>query len=334
MNGIIFDCKRFAVHDGAGLRSTLFLKGCPLRCPWCQNPEGIDPKPALWHSPQTCVRCGGCVNTCPEGALTLGERIHVDRTRCTLCGRCVDACPAAAMSVQGRSISAQEAAELLLRDRVFFGESGGVTLSGGEVLMQWQFAAQVLALCKNAGVHTAVESCLLAPPQAIEALRSGLVDIAVVTTPLTPEDGLSIHALRSVRERAVCAGFPELCGRPVAPEELLRYPIVSLGTQSTSYQLYAGFFATHGLRFFPDIEAATADQILPLVEAGLGIGFVTEDFLQNAPGLHVLELTSPLPAREICAVKRTGQPLSLAAQEMEKMLLRDEPQETSKTGGK
>ena len=96
------------------------------------------------------------MNACPEGALTLGERIHVDRTRCTLCGRCVDACPAAAMSVQGRSIGAQEAAELLLRDHVFFGECGGVTLSGGEVMLQWEFAAEVLVHCKKAGVNTAV----------------------------------------------------------------------------------------------------------------------------------------------------------------------------------
>ena len=170
MNGIIFDVKRFAVHDGKGLRTTLFLKGCPLHCPWCQNPESIRPKPALWHNVQDCVGCGTCVAVCPEKALTLTDRIHVARERCVHCGTCVDACPAAAMTVQGRSVTAQEAAELVLRDKVFFGEDGGVTLSGGETLLQWQFAAQVLAACKAEGVNTAIETCLLAPRQAMEAM--------------------------------------------------------------------------------------------------------------------------------------------------------------------
>lgn len=170
MNGIIFDVKRFAVHDGKGLRTTLFLKGCPLHCPWCQNPESISPEPSLWHNVQDCVGCGTCVAVCPEKALTLTDRIHVDRERCVTCGTCVDACPAAAMTVQGRSVTAQEAAELLLRDKVFFGENGGVTLSGGETLLQWQFAAQVLAACKAEGVNTAIETCLLAPREAMEAM--------------------------------------------------------------------------------------------------------------------------------------------------------------------
>lgn len=170
MTGTIFDVKRFAVHDGAGLRSTLFLKGCPLHCPWCQNPEGIDPRPALWHAPAICLRCGGCVAVCDAGALKLDERVHVDRSRCTLCGKCVDACPVAAMEMAGREIDAKDAAALLLRDQVFFGHSGGVTLSGGEVLAQWEFARDVLALCKDAGADTAIETALLAQRDVIEAM--------------------------------------------------------------------------------------------------------------------------------------------------------------------
>lgn len=170
MTGTIFDVKRFAVHDGGGLRSTLFLKGCPLRCPWCQNPEGLDPQPALWHSPTQCMRCGGCAAVCPAGALTLSDRVHVDHGRCTLCSGCVDVCPAAAMEFVGRTVTAQEAAGALLRDKVFFGHGGGVTLSGGEALAQWEFSREVLALCKADGADTAIETSLFAPRQAVEAL--------------------------------------------------------------------------------------------------------------------------------------------------------------------
>lgn len=170
MTGVIFDCKRFAVHDGGGLRTTLFLKGCPLRCPWCQNPEGIDSHPALWYNLAQCFHCGICAASCPNGALTAADRVHVDRSKCVQCGACVEACPGGAMSIAGRTVTAREASDLLLRDKVFFGNGGGVTLSGGETLMQWEFAVEVLALCKEAGVNTAIETCMLAPRGAFKAM--------------------------------------------------------------------------------------------------------------------------------------------------------------------
>lgn len=170
MTGTIFDLKRFAVHDGGGLRSTLFLKGCPLHCPWCQNPEGIEPRPALWYSPNDCISCGTCAAACPNQALNLEERIHVERTKCTLCGKCEDVCPGSALQRMGNTVTAKEAVDLLMRDSVFFGGDGGVTLSGGEALMQWEFASEVLGLCKEKGADTAIESCLFAPGKAIEAM--------------------------------------------------------------------------------------------------------------------------------------------------------------------
>lgn len=188
MTGIIFDQKRFAVHDGRGIRTTLFLKGCPLHCPWCQNPEGMDGTPALWYSPGDCLRCGTCAAVCRENALTLGERIHIDSSKCSLCKRCEEVCPGAALKQIGTEMTAEEAAKELLRDRVFFGESGGVTLSGGEVLAQWRFAAEVLKLCRQEGVNTAIETCLLAPKEAVEAMLpvtdQFLIDIKFLDTKL------------------------------------------------------------------------------------------------------------------------------------------------------
>ena len=161
MTGTVFEVKRFAVHDGPGIRTTLFLKGCPLHCPWCQNPEGMSVAIRLWHKPAECLRCGGCVAACPNGVLELTDRVHIDQEKCQRCGRCVQVCPVGVLSLDGWEASEEEAAALLLKDRAFFEDGGGVTLSGGEVFAQWRFSLEVLRRCKEAGMDTAIESCML-----------------------------------------------------------------------------------------------------------------------------------------------------------------------------
>ncbi len=159
-------------------------------------------------------------------------------------------------------------------------------------------------------------------PQAIDAIKNGFADIAVVTTPTLPSAMLEEITVRKFREVAVCSSaFSELWGRKVSFEELLSYPLISLGTQTKSYELYSEFFAGEGLRYQPETEAATADQIVPMVKADLGIGFVPEEFLEGIEGVSVIETENPLPEREIRVVKRCEQPLGIAAKEMEKLIL-------------
>lgn len=152
------EVKRFAVHDGPGIRTTLFLKGCPLSCVWCHNPETISGKAELGFHESRCVRCGECANVCDCHIVTTAEH-RIDRARCTACGRCVQTCLFGALEIYGKSITPEAAAELLLRDRIFYGGNGGVTLSGGEPLLQSEFCARLLALLKHEAVHCAVDSC-------------------------------------------------------------------------------------------------------------------------------------------------------------------------------
>lgn len=222
MNGVVFDIKRFAVHDGGGIRSTLFLKGCPLRCPWCQNPEGLRREIRIWHHPASCIRCGACVAACPAGALSLNGRVHVDPGRCTACGLCADCCPAAAMEPDGREMTSAEAAALLLRDKPFFGAGGGVTLSGGEALAQPEFAAEVLQECRKAGVDTAVETCLYAPRETLMQLLP-LVDHWMADLKLLDDGhhrallGVSNALILSNYEFLVSAGADLLVRTPLIP---------------------------------------------------------------------------------------------------------------------
>ena len=174
MKGNIFDIKRFAVHDGPGIHTTVFFKGCPLRCVWCHNPEGLSAKPQLAYYAHTCVGCGCCVSGCPVGAHTLdAEHIHrFDRAKCLSCGKCVSTCYNGALSLFGRTVTVEELLPELLADRDFYESSGGgITLSGGECLVQPEFSAALLRAAKEEyGLSTAVESTACAPYETVQTL--------------------------------------------------------------------------------------------------------------------------------------------------------------------
>lgn len=160
-------------------------------------------------------------------------------------------------------------------------------------------------------------------PQAVDAIKNGIADIAVVTTPTLPSAMIEEVTVRKFHEVAVCsAAFSELLGEKVGFAELLSYPMISLGTQTKSFELYSEFFAEEGLHYRPETEAATADQILPMVKADLGIGFIPREFLQGVEGVFVIETEKSLPEREIRIVKRHEQTLSIAAKELERLILK------------
>ncbi|MGM0432136.1 MAG: glycyl-radical enzyme activating protein [Spirochaetota bacterium] len=172
--GLVFDVKRFALHDGRGIRTTAFLKGCPLRCPWCQNPEGISIHRHVWYDHNSCIRCGRCAQACDNGAVTLHPDseyyVSVDQQKCRECDyACVRACPTGALYFDSKYYTVKELADLLERDQVFYKESnGGITLSGGDPLFQTEFALEVFTECKRRGLHTAVETELATSRSKLE----------------------------------------------------------------------------------------------------------------------------------------------------------------------
>jgi pyruvate formate lyase activating enzyme len=220
--GLIFNVMRFSIHDGPGIRTTVFLKGCPLRCPWCHNPEGQAREPEVTYVQERCIRCGECVSRCPNGALHLNGHVQRDEKLCQRCGECADACSSDARQVVGRWMSVSEVLDDVLKDVVFFDESGGgLTISGGEPFMQAAFLESLLEACRSRKIRTVVDTCGHADPQV---MRRSVKSVDLFLYDLKVMDGEKHQTLTGVKNDLILKNLRLLaeCGARV----LARVPVI------------------------------------------------------------------------------------------------------------
>ena len=227
-DGVIFNVQRYSVHDGPGIRTIVFLKGCPLRCQWCANPESQHRQPELAYNDYKCIgtaECSYCFKACPVGAIQEKEdKIQIDRDICTNCGSCADICPSKALNMYGRSIDAKEVLNTVEQDSIFYSRSGGgMTLSGGEPLLQADFATELLKEAKRRRINTTIETCGYAEwdkvEQVCEFVDNILFDIKSMDT-------VKHQEFTGVANEKILENFQKLCNRFPATPITVRTPII------------------------------------------------------------------------------------------------------------
>ena len=225
----VFNIQRMSTEDGPGLRTTVFIKGCSLRCRWCHNPEAMSANPQLvWHALR-CVRSGACDAACPEGAiLRVAGEIEIDHDRCTACGECVDRCPSGALELWGTSWSLDDLVAEVAKDRSYFETSGGgVTVSGGEPALRAPFVASFLERCRTLGMHTALDTCGMCSPSVLQTL-AGRADLVLYDVKeLDPERHARFTGQSNDKILANLLALAEQMRRDHLPAELwIRTPLI------------------------------------------------------------------------------------------------------------
>ena len=232
--GMVFQFKRYSIHDGPGIRTTVFLKGCPLECSWCHNPESRSPEPQLAVFNSRCISCGLCIAECPQNAINPLSPVTTDRESCDVCGVCAEICPTGAREVVGREMTSRQVMDILARDVLFYRESGGgVTFSGGEPLMQYAFLLDLLEKCREMGVRTAVDTSCHAPSNEFLGV-AGLTDLMLCDLKLPDENEMLKYT--GVTGDLALENIRKLAG--TGQEFVLRLPLVP-GVTDTERNLEA-----------------------------------------------------------------------------------------------
>ncbi|HKK41132.1 MAG TPA: glycyl-radical enzyme activating protein [Bacteroidales bacterium] len=275
MEGTIFKVRRFSIHDGPGIRTTVFLKGCPLNCIWCHSPEGISSSVTIWHNDAGCISCGTCVEACPENVLSLSgrlkEKILINRTSCKLTGKCIEVCPSEALQYTGKKVTVAELMSEILRDIIYYNESGGgVTLSGGEPLFQPDFSYSLLEACINMGINTAVETSLFCDREILDRF-AGVT--GVFMTDIKIYDNEEHMKYTGVSNEIILENFRYLLS--MGKKVIVRIPLIP-GITDTPENLNSIFSFVNSLKKSTAIEMIQYNTLAPNNYRRLGLQYPVE----------------------------------------------------------